>query len=65
MAHFMSGLMSWMKSGNVKHRDDLLTWAKTEYKKDWQFAYQYMLDNKGRSPSWYDINAPKLRKEVA
>ena len=65
MTHFWSGLMSWMKS-DTPRRNDLLTWAKTEYKKDWQFAYQYMLDHNGKSPSWYELNGQKLnRKEVA
>ena len=26
-------------------KNDYLVWAKTEYKKDWQFAYQHMLDH--------------------
>jgi len=65
MTHFISGLMSWMKS-DTPRRKDLLTWAKTEYKKDWQFAYQYMLDHNGKSPSWYELNGQRVnRKEVA
>jgi hypothetical protein len=32
-------------------RSDLMTWAKTEYARDWEFAYQYMLDNRGKAPS--------------
>ena len=64
MAHFISGLMSWMKRDNTS-RDELLTWAKTEYKKDWRFAYQYMLDHNGRAPSLREINGPVYRKEVA
>ena len=65
MTHFISGLMSWMKS-DTPRRNDLLTWARTEYKKDWQFAYQYMLDHNGKSPSWYELNGQRLnRKEVA
>lgn len=30
---------------------DMLTWAKTEYGKDWQYAYQYMINNNGKSPT--------------
>lgn len=30
---------------------DMLTWAKTEYGKDWQYAYQYMLSNNGKPPT--------------
>ena len=29
---------------------DMLTYAKTEYKDDWQFAYHYMLSHGGRGP---------------
>lgn len=66
MAHYISGLMSWMKRGmSNKHRNDLLTWAQTEYKKDWRFAYQYMLDHNGRAPTHRDINGPTVPKEVA
>jgi len=46
-------------------RDQLLTWAKTEYKKDLQFAYQFMLENNGRSPSSAELNGRIIRKEVA
>ena len=37
-----------MSSG---YRKDLLTWAKTEYANDWQFAYNYMLENNGQAPT--------------
>ena len=36
--------------------DSYLVWAKTEYKKDWQFAYQYMLDNDGAAPTVRVLN---------
>ena len=29
---------------------DLLLFAKTEYKEDWRYAYNYMLKNKGKGP---------------
>ena len=71
MAHLISGLMSWMNSGlTQRHRNDLLTWAQTEYKKDWRFAYNFMLTHNGRAPSWSEMNLPseelaKRLKEVA
>ena len=68
MAHLkLSGLMSWMKRGmSDRHRNDLLTWAQTEYKKDWQFAYRFMLDHNGRAPNHRELNGPSYdRKEVA
>ena len=30
--------------------NDLMTYARTEYKQDWQFAYNYMLNNNGKGP---------------
>ena len=66
MAHLMRGLMSWMNSGmSQRHRNDLLTWAQTEYKKDWRYAYRFMLDHNGRAPSHRELNGPFYRKEVA
>ena len=67
MTHLLSGLMSWMNNGmTASHRNDLLTWAKTEYKKDWKYAYQFMLDHHGRAPTITEINGPRyVRKEVA
>jgi len=29
---------------------EMLTYAKTEYGKDWQYAYRYMLTHDGRGP---------------
>ena len=40
-------------------RSDLMTWAKTEYARDWQFAYNYMLDNDGQAPSHRHIQGIK------
>ena len=37
-------------------KNDYLVWAKTEYKKDWQFAYQYMLEHDGAAPTVRDLN---------
>ena len=66
MTHLISGLMSWMKRDKRTSRDELLTWAQTEYKKDWRFAYQFMLDHNGRAPTIREINGPAyVRKEVA
>ena len=38
--------MSWVTSGpEDRRRTDLETWAKTEYKNDWQYAYHFMLNS--------------------
>ena len=36
--------------------DSYLVWAKTEYKHDWQFAYQHMLNHNGAAPTVRDLN---------
>lgn len=36
---------------SASYRNDLLTWAKTEYANDWQFAYTYMIENGGQAPT--------------
>lgn len=33
-----------------KWEKDLMTYARTEYKQDWQFAFNYMLNNDGKAP---------------
>lgn len=35
---------------NAAYRRDLLTWAKTEYANDWEFAYEHMLRHNGQAP---------------
>ena len=37
-------------------KNDYLVWAKTEYKSDWQFAYQHMLDHQGAAPTLKDLH---------
>jgi hypothetical protein len=34
---------------------DMLTWAKTEYANDWQWAYNYMLMTGGKTPPSYTV----------
>lgn len=33
-----------------RYHRDLERWAKTEYSKDWQWAYNFMLENPGVTP---------------
>jgi hypothetical protein len=33
-----------------RYQKDLERWAKTEYAKDWQWAYNFMLENPGVTP---------------
>tara|TARA_B110000858_G_scaffold4653_1_gene5358 strand:+ start:506 stop:682 length:177 start_codon:yes stop_codon:yes gene_type:complete len=52
MYHYITGLVSSL--GNLlpsgKFEKEMLTYAKTEYGKDWQYAYSYMLAHKGAGP---------------
>jgi hypothetical protein len=42
---------SLLFSGQRKtYERDLLSYAKTEYRNDWQHAYQHMIENDGRGP---------------
>ena len=36
--------------------DAYLVWARTEFNKDWQFAYQHMLENNGAAPTRKDLH---------
>jgi hypothetical protein len=56
--------MSWVTSGpEDRRRTDLETWAKTEYKDDWQYAYHFMLNNPGKAPSL--LSTPNYKKGEA
>lgn len=51
MKSIIDGLVSMFGRNSSRWEKDMLTWAKTEYKNDWQFAYHYMLKHKGRAPT--------------
>ena len=46
------GLVSLLgqRGGKNAFEKEMLTYAKTEYGRDWQYAYQYMLSHKGQGP---------------
>ena len=51
---FFANLIEFMFLGTTseeRHRKDLLRWAKTEYSKDWQWAYNFMIENPGKVPT--------------
>ena len=41
---------------SAAYRNDLMTWAKTEYPKDWEFAYNHMINNNGKAPTHTHIS---------
>ena len=47
-----NGLVSLLgnPSPSKAFEKEMLTYAKTEYGKDWQYAYSYMLTHKGKGP---------------
>ena len=50
----MSRLVSMFgRTHSKKWRKEMLTWAQVEYKKDWQYAYNYILEHKDLPPKRY------------
>lgn len=45
------GVRAIMSLDNERHQSDLLIYARTEYKQDWRYAYDYMLKNNGKGPT--------------
>ena len=47
-----TGLVSLLgnPSPSKAFEKEMLTYAKTEYGRDWQYAYQYMITHKGQGP---------------
>lgn len=45
---------------SAEYRKDLMTWAKTEYSNDWEFAYNYMLNHNGKAPTHTHISGITL-----
>ena len=41
---------------SAAHRKDLMTWAKTEYPNDSEFAYNHMINNNGKAPTHTHIS---------
>ena len=41
---------------SAAYRKDLMTWAKTEYPNDWEFAYNHMINNNGSAPTHTHIS---------
>lgn len=45
---------------SAAYRKDLMTWAKTEYPNDWEFAYHHMINNNGSAPTHTHISGITL-----
>lgn len=43
-------LFNGVRHSRARYEAELLTYAKTEYARDWQYAYQYMLEHEGKGP---------------
>ena len=56
MKKVFKGLRTLFGSNTSSKNDSYLTWARTEYKSDWQFAYQHMLENNGAAPTRKDLH---------
>jgi hypothetical protein len=47
---FKSLVSMFGRKGSRACEADMLTYAKTEYANDWEYAFHYMLKNKGQGP---------------
>jgi len=47
----LNSLVSMLGRNSTSWERDMLTWAKTEHGRDWQYAYQYMITHNGKSPT--------------
>ena len=56
MKKLFKALMRVLTPSRRVTNNDLLIWAKTEYSRDWRFAYQHMLDNNGQAPKRADVH---------
>lgn len=46
-----NGLVSLFgRSSRKANEADMLTYAKTEYANDWEYAFHHMLNNEGKGP---------------
>jgi len=48
-----------VSNSRKQYRADLQRWAQVEYSKEWQWAYQFMLDNPGIIPNHTGITVDK------
>ena len=60
-----SGLFNGSRRSRVAYNNTLVTYAKIEYGKDWQYAYNYMLEHKGSAPKMWHSHADTLNFKVA
>ena len=47
----LSTLFNGSRRSRVAYQNTLMTYAKTEYKNDWEYAYQHMLEHDGVGPT--------------
>jgi len=51
MARFLRALSGFFMSQS-KFEQDMMTFAKTEYKYDWQYAYDHLVTHNGKPPRY-------------
>ena len=55
MARKLLGSLMSMFERKKLSDNDILIWAKTEYGRDWRYAYEYMIRSKGNTPPRADL----------
>lgn len=59
--NFFSGLINVFAAKPGRRERDFELWAKTEYRSDWQYAYQHMIE-KGVGPKEYHVPFGRIGK---
>ena len=52
------------RRNSVAYKKNLMTHAKTEYGNDWQYAYNYMLENDGKAPKAWNSRNNAIRVTI-
>lgn len=58
----LSTLFNGSRRSSVAYQNTLMTYAKIEYKNDWEYAYQHMLEHDGAGPRMASVPKPIQRK---
>ena len=57
-----SKLFGGPRRSRVAYQEHLMTYAKTEFKNDWQYAYNHMLEHNGAAPKYWSKNQIKVER---
>lgn len=58
VTNFFDALLNFFADEDKARHREFMVWAKTEYKKDWKYAYEQMCLT-GKAPTWQEMNKVK------